>query len=153
MFANIHDPVLVAGIALFVVIAYFSLVQYSKFVAHKKAHVNDEGDSLHLSSKFAFIPYFAIPFIFAVVSVMAGMCAVEFCVGKGYISTEEAVMFWTAAASVGIYILADFKLVGHIGDAVYFETIESKFHGVVSSAVDQDEITKAVEAFLKSRGE
>lgn len=143
---------LTAVICVCFTIGYAVLVQYSRYTAHKKAHFNDDdADKVAMASKFAFIPYMIIPVIFCGLSVFCGLAAVDYALSVDWITGAEGAAIWAVAASVGIYILADFNLVRHVGDAVYFDTIESKFHQAAVADLTDDEVKQAVADFLKNR--
>lgn len=152
MLANIPELILTAVICACFTIGYAVLVQYSRYTAHKKAHFNDDdADKVAMASKFAFVPYLIIPVIFCGLSVFCGLAAVDYAVSVDWITGAEGVAIWAVAASVAIYIVADFKLVSHVGDAVYFDTIESKFHQAVVQDLTDDEVKAAVEQYMKNR--
>lgn len=143
---------LTAVICVCFTIGYAVLVQYSRYTAHKKAHFNDDdADKVAMASKFAFVPYMIIPVIFCGLSVFCGLAAVDYALSVDWITGAEGAAIWAVAASAGIYILADFNLVRHVGDAVYFDTIESKFHQAVAADLTDDEVKQAVADFLKNR--
>lgn len=143
---------LTAVICVCFTIGYAVLVQYSRYTAHKKAHFNDDdADKVAMASKFAFVPYMIIPVIFCGLSVFCGLAAVDYALSVDWITGAEGAAIWSVAASAGIYILADFNLVRHVGDAVYFDTIESKFHQAVAADLTDDEVKQAVADFLKNR--
>lgn len=152
MLANIPELILTAVICACFTIGYAVLVQYSRYTAHKKAHFNDDdADKVAMASKFAFVPYLIIPVIFCGLSVFCGLAAVDYALSVDWITGAEGAAIWSVAASAGIYILADFNLVRHVGDAVYFDTIESKFHQAVAADLTDDEVKQAVADFLKNR--
>lgn len=152
MLANIPELILTAVICVCFTIGYAVLVQYSRYTAHKKAHFNDDDDDkVAMASKFAFIPYMIIPVIFCGLSVFCGLAAVDYALSVDWITGAEGAAIWSVAASAGIYILADFNLVRHVGDAVYFDTIESKFHQAVAADLTDDEVKQAVADYLKNR--
>ena len=152
MLANIPELILTAVICVCFTIGYAVLVQYSRYTAHKKAHFNDDDtDKVAMASKFAFIPYMIIPVIFCGLAVFCGLAAVDYALSVDWITGAEGAAIWAVAASVGIYILADFKLVSHVGDAVYFDIIESKFHQAVVQDLTDDEVKAAVEQYMKNR--
>ena len=152
MLANIPELILTAVICACFTIGYAVLVQYSRYTAHKKAHFNDDdADKVAMASKFAFVPYLIIPVIFCGLSVFCGLAAVDYAVSVDWITGAEGAAIWAVAASVAIYIVADFKLVSHVGDAVYFDTIESKFHQAVVQDLTDDEVKAAVEQYMKNR--
>lgn len=143
---------LTAVICVCFTIGYALLVQYSRYTAHKKAHFNDDdADKVAMASKFAFVPYMIIPVIFCGLSVFCGLAAVDYALSVDWITDAEGAAIWAVAASVGIYILADFNLVRHVGDAVYFDTIESKFHQAAVQDLTDDEVKQAVADYLKNR--
>ncbi len=152
MLANIPELLLTAVICVCFTIGYALLVQYSRYTAHKKAHFNDDdADKVAMASKFAFVPYMIIPVIFCGLSVFCGLAAVDYALSVDWISGAEGAAIWSVAASAAIYILADFNLVRHVGDAVYFDTIESKFHQAAVADLTDDEVKQAVADFLKNR--
>ena len=152
MLANIPELMLTAVICVCFTIGYAVLVQYSRYTAHKKAHFNDDdADKVAMASKFAFVPYMIIPVIFCGLSVFCGLAAVDYALSVDWITGAEGAAIWAVAASAGVYILADFNLVRHVGDAVYFDTIESKFHQAVAADLTDDEVKQAVADFLKNR--
>lgn len=152
MLANIPELMLTAVIAACFTIGYAVLVQYSRYTAHKKAHFNDDdADKVAMASKFAFVPYMIIPLIFCGLSVFCGLAAVDYAVSVDWITGAEGAAIWAVAAAVAIYILADFNLVRHVGDAVYFDTIESRFHQAVAADLTDDEVKAAVEQYMKNR--
>jgi len=152
MLANIPELLLTAVICVCFTIGYALLVQYSRYTAHKKAHFNDDdADKVAMASKFAFVPYMIIPVIFCGLSVFCGLAAVDYALSVDWISGAEGAAIASVAASVVIYILADFKLVRHVGDAVYFDTIESKFHQAAVQDLTDDEVKQAVADYLKNR--
>lgn len=143
---------LTAVICVCFTIGYALLVQYSRYTAHKKAHFNDDdADKVVMASKFAFVPYMIIPVIFCGLSVFCGLAAVDYALSVDWITGAEGAAIWSVAASAAIYILADFNLVRHVGDAVYFDTIESKFHQAAVQDLTDDEVKQAVADYLKNR--
>ncbi len=143
---------LTAVIAACFTIGYAVLVQYSRYTTHKKAHfTDDDPDKVAMASKFAIVPYMIIPLIFCGLSVFCSLFAVDYAVYAGYVSGAEGIAMWTVAAAVAIYILADYNLVRHVGDAVYFDTIESRFHQAVAADLTDDEVKAAVAEYLKNR--
>lgn len=152
MLANIPELLLTAVICVCFTIGYALLVQYSRYTAHKKAHFNDDdADKVAMASKFAFVPYMIIPVIFCGLSVFCGLAAVDYALSVDWISGAEGAAIWSVAASAAIYILADFNLVRHVGDAVYFDTIESNFHQAAVQDLTDDEVKQAVADYLKNR--
>ena len=153
MLANIPELMLTAAICVCFTIGYAMLTQYSRYTAHRKAHFNDDDpDKVAMASKFAFIPYMIIPIIFCGLSVFCGLAAVDYAMSVDWNSATEGAAGWCVAASTVIYILADYNLVRHVGDAVYFDTIESKFQqGVAADLITDDEVKAAVAEYLKNR--
>ena len=152
MLAHIPDLFLTALIAVCFTVGYAVLVQYSRYTAHKKAHFNDDDpDKVAMASKFAIVPYLIIPFIFCGLSVFCSLFAVDYAVYAGYVTGTEGIAGLTVMVAVIIYILADFKLVSHVGDAVYFDTIESRFHQAAVQDLTDDEVKAAVEQYMKNR--
>lgn len=152
MLAHIPDLFLTALIAVCFTVGYAVLVQYSRYTAHKKLHFNDDDpDRVAMASKFAVVPYLIIPLIFCSLSVFCSLFAVDYAVYSGYITGAEGIAMWTVAAAVAVYLILDFKLVSHVGDAVYFDTIESKFHQAAVQDLTDDEVKAAVAEYLKNR--
>ena len=152
MLANIPELMLTAVICVCFTIGYAMLTQYSRYTAHKKAHFDDDDpDKVAMASKFAFVPYMIIPIIFCGLSVFCGLAAVDYAMSAGWIIGAEGATIWSVAASTAIYIMADFNLVRHVGDAIYFDTIESKFHASVAPDLSDDEVKQAVAEWLESR--
>lgn len=135
MFANIEHIQIVAACAVVIVLAYIGLVQYSRYVAHKKKHVNDESTS-KLTNSFAFIPYALIPIMFGAAAVFVGLVAADYIAFRGWVDGDSGVLIASVIFSIALYIVMDAGLVRHVGDAVYFDTIESKFLGVADDVVD-----------------
>lgn len=92
-----------------------------------------------------------IPVVFCGLSVFCGLAAVDYALTAGWLKGAEGAAIASVAASVGIYILADFNLVRHVGDAVYFDTIESRFHAAAAADLTDDEVKQAVADYLKNR--
>ena len=153
MLSNIDELLIVAAIAVCFTAGYAMLVQYSRYTAHKKAHWKDEDpDKVAMSSRFAVIPYMIIPLVFVGLSVFCGLTAADYAFAAGWMKSDIGIPIWSAAASLAVYILADYGLVRHVGDAVYFDTIESRFHKAAEQVVlSNDEVKLAVEEFLKNR--
>ena len=147
--AHIPELFPTALIAACFAVGYAVLVQYSRYTAHKKAHFDDDDpDKVAMASKFAFVPYMIIPIIFCGLSVFCGLAAVDYAMSVDWISATEGAAVWCVAASTIIYILADYNLVRHVGDAVYFDTVESKFHASVAPDLTDDEVKQAVADWL-----
>ena len=83
--------------------------------------------------------------------MFCGLAAVDYAMTADWITGAEGAVIWSVAASTAIYIMADYNLVKHVGDAVYFDTIESKFHSAVAPDLFDDEVKQAVAEWLKSR--
>lgn len=152
MLAHIPELLLTALIAVCFTVGYAVLVQYSRYTAHKKAHFDDDDpDKVAMASKFAVVPYLIIPLIFCGISVVCSLFAVDYAASSGYVNDAEGIAVWTVAAAVAVYLILDYKLVSHVGDAVYFDTIESKFQQAVAADLTDDEVKQAVAEFLKNR--
>lgn len=150
--AHIPDLLPTALIAVCFTVGYAVLVQYSRYTAHKKLHFNDDDDDkVAMSSKFAIVPYLIIPLIFCGLSVFCSLFAVDYAVYAGYVTGTEGVTGLTVMVAVIIYLLSDYNLVRHVGDAVYFDTIESKFHQGVRKDLTDDEVKAAVAEYLNNR--
>ena len=148
MLENIPELLMTAVICVCFTIGYAMLVQYSRFAAHKKAHADDDDDKVIMASHFAIVPYMIIPIIFCGLSVFCGLAAVDYAMSVDWITGAEGAVIWSVAASIAIYIMADYNLVRHVGDAVYFDTIESKFHQSVAPDLSDDEVKQAVADWL-----
>ena len=152
MLAHIPELLMTALIAACFTVGYAVLVQYSRYTAHRKAHFDDDDpDKVAMASKFAAVPYLIIPLIFCGISVFCSLFVVDYAASSGYVTDAEGIAVWTVAAAVAVYLILDFKLVSHVGDAVYFDTIESKFHQGVTADLTDDEVKQAVAEFLKNR--
>ena len=153
MLTHIPELFPTALIAACFAVGYAVLVQYSRYTAHRKAHFDDDDpDKVAMASKFAVVPYLIIPLIFCGISVFCSLFAVDYAASSGYVTDAEGIAVWTVAVAVAVYLILDFKLVSHVGDAVYFDTIESKFHqGVTADLITDDEVKAAVAEYLKNR--
>lgn len=152
MLAHIPELLMTALIAACFTAGYAVLVQYSRYTAHKKAHFDDDDpDKVAMASQFAVVPYLIIPLIFCGISVFCSLFAVDYAASSGYVNDAEGIAVWTVAAAVAVYLILDYKLVSHVGDAVYFDTIESKFHQAVADLITDDEVKAAVAEYLKNR--
>lgn len=142
-----------ALIAACFTVGYAVLVQYSRYTAHRKAHFDDDDpDKVAMASKFAVVPYLIIPLMFCGISVFCSLFAVDYAASSGYIAGAEGIAVWAVAVAVAVYLILDYKLVSHVGDAVYFDTIESKFHNVaVQDLITDDEVKAVVAEYLKNR--
>lgn len=141
-----------ALIALCFTAGYAVLVQYSRYTAHKKAHFDDDDpDKVAMASKFAIVPYLIIPLIFCGISVCCSLFGVDYAANSGYVTDAEGIAVWTVAVAVAVYLILDYKLVSHVGDAVYFDTIESKFQQGIADLITDDEVKAAVAEYLKNR--
>ncbi len=145
MYAHIPELEITVGIAFVAVLFILGMVQYSRFIEHRKAHKDDELGK----EKFAFVPYLAIPILGAVVSVLVGAYLTDLCVVKEYITTTESIQFWVAVSSVLVYAIADHYLIGHIGDAVYYQTIESKVAEAATKSTDISNDPEALKQLIK----
>lgn len=145
MFANIPEIEITIGIAFVAVLFVLGLVQYSRFIEHRKKHKDDELGT----EKFAVIPYLAVPILGAVVAVCIAAIVTDLAVMKGYMITSEGIAFWNAVMAIIAYALLDHYLIGHIGDAVYYTTIESKVADIAKSVTETDDIDEKVKAALQ----
>lgn len=153
MFDNIENIQIVIAVAAVFVVAYMALVQYSRYVAHKKKHMNDsDEDIVTMANTFAVIPYAVIPFLFAAGAVFAGLVLTDYAVGRMWVDACVGPMIAAPIFTIAVYILMDIGLVKHVGDAVYFDTIESKFRStVVEPVVSDDKIAQALMDLLKGK--
>lgn len=148
MFDNIVDIQVVASVAGVILLAYIGLVQYSRYVAHKKKHANDGDDRVTMANTFAVIPYAIIPILFGVGAAFVGVSFADYFAGAGWVTTCAGVALAAVIMTLAAYILMDVGLIKHVGDAVYFDTIESKFRDSVVSDVSEDQIKDALIAYL-----
>lgn len=145
MLTNIPELEIIAAIAVVAVLLVMSCVQYSRFVEHKKKHKDDE----YGTEKFAVVPYLVIPVFGAVVSVCLALFVTDYAVMKGWIDTVQWIAVVNAFIAVVIYALADNYLIGHLGQAVYYETIESKVADTVKSGAGSADIDEKVKEALQ----
>ena len=146
MLENISDVPYVIGIAFLAVLFCIAMTQWSAFVAHRKKHKDDELGS----EKFAVIPYLAIPLLGALITTILAAVGVDVAIGHGYITgdTEEITLI-TVIADIILWCLADYYLVSHIGDAVYYQTIESKVADAAKSVVPSLDDPETLKALIK----
>lgn len=135
MFANVPEIEIAVCLAAAAVIGWILCVQYSKFIQHKKAHVNDE----KFKENFAVVPYFIVPVLFGSLAVICGLWVGDYLAIKGYIAGPEEITAIVIGASVTAYAVLDHYIVSHVGDAVYFQTIEAD---IVKSAASADDTSK-----------
>lgn len=135
MFEQIADKEVVIGIAFVAVLLVLGLTQWSQYVAHQKKHAEDELGT----EKFAVIPYLIIPILGAVVTTLISALIVDIAIGRGYLIGNEEIAAATLILNVALYCLADYYLIGHVGDATYYKTIEAKVADTVKSAGKTDD--------------
>lgn len=148
---NINDKFLVLGISFLAVLFCIAMTQWSAYVTHKKKHAEDELGT----EKFAVIPYLVVPLLGALVTTILAALGVDIAIGHGYICGDtEDITVVTVIFDIILWCLADYYLVSHVGDAVYYQTIESKVADAAKSALPSDtskeELIKLLaEAILK----
>ena len=135
MFENILEKEIVIGIAFVAVLLLLGLTQWSQYVQHQKKHAEDDLGT----EKFAIIPYLVIPILGAVVTTLVSALAVDIAIGRGYITGTEEIAVAMLALDVVLYCLADYYLLGHVGDATYYKTIEAKVADAAKSAAESDD--------------
>lgn len=143
MFANIPEIETAICLAAAAVIGWILCVQYSKYIQHKKKHVNDE----KYNESFAVIPYFIVPVLFGALGVVCGLWVGDYLSVKGYIAGPEEIIAVVIGASVIAYAVLDHYIVSHVGDAVYFQTIEADI--VKSAASASDSSKEDLKALLR----
>lgn len=126
MFAHIPEINIVIAMCAVAVIGWIGLIQYSKYVQHIKANVDAPEAKQKQAKEFAFIPYLIIPVIFGAISVFAGLWVADYTAVKGYFAGAEEITAIAITASIIVNCILAKYLVNHIGDAVYFATIENK---------------------------
>lgn len=135
MFEHIPEINLAIALGAVAVVSWILCIQYSRYVMHKKKHVNDE----KYEEPFAIVPYFIVPVLFGALSVIGGLWIGDYLTIKEYLAGTEEVLAVTTVASVIVYGILDYYIVSHVGDAVYFETIEAD---MVKSAKQPDDTSK-----------
>lgn len=140
MLSNIDSLYVVLGLSFLVAFACMSLVQYSRFVEHMKAHADDDKESVEyrLAQKFAFVPYLLIPALFVVICTVIGAIVADTAVYMGYIHGAQFTAIVAVAATVVLFALADFYLISKIGDAAYYLTVEKKAFLAVAQPVAEE---------------
>lgn len=126
MFEHIPEINIVIAMCAVAVIGWIGLIQYSKYVQHIKANVDAPEAKQEQAKEFAFIPYLIIPVIFGAISVFAGLWVADCTAVKGYFAGAEEITAIAITASIIVNCILAKYLVNHIGDAVYFATIENK---------------------------
>jgi len=149
MLTNIESLYTIAAVSFVFVFGFMLLKQWSEFEDHRKAHADDDPESKAYkdANKFAVVPYFVIPAVFAVLATIAGMFAVDYAVSAGWLNGSEGIAICCIVVSVVIYAIADYGLVSKVGDAAYFRFIESKvFQTAVS--INWEDLTEDERAEL-----
>lgn len=152
MFTMINEIHWVAAISMSVVAVWIMCKQYSKYVSHKKAHVADEADSIpfKLANSFAVFPYMVIPLVFGALSVLASLFVTDWALAHAYIGGVEETVALAVVVSLLIYFACDLGLVAHLGDSVYFETVELKaFQHAVDAAEESEAVKKELTDYDK----
>lgn len=135
MFEHIPEINIAIALGAVAVIAWILCIQYSRYVMHKKKHVNDE----KYDEPFAIVPYFIVPILFGALSVIGGLWIGDYLAIKGYLIGVEEIIAISTVASVIVYGVLDYYIVSHVGDAVYFQTIEAD---MVKSVGKTDDVSK-----------
>lgn len=144
MFESIPEIELVIAIAFLVTTGWLACVQWSEFQAHNKKHAGDTDTD----TKFAVVPYFLIPMIGAGIAVFASLFVTDYLIIHGYISGVEEIAFTTSVVSVAIYMILDYLIISHVGDATYYRTIESKVYKSADTANIDEEALKLLKKLL-----
>lgn len=142
MFESIPEIELVIAIAFLVTTGWLACVQWSEFQAHNKKHGGDT------DTKFAVVPYFLIPMIGAGIAVFASLFVADYLIIHDYIAGVEEIAFTTSVVSVAIYMILDYLVISHVGDATYYRTIESKVYKSTDTADIDEEALKLLKKLL-----
>lgn len=126
MFENIPEIYQVIAMCAVVVIAWIGVIQYSEFTQHIKKNIGAPEAKLKQAQEFAVIPYLVIPVLFGAVSVIGGLFITDYAIVHGYVAGTEEICACAIIASVVANCILDKGIVSHIGDTVYFRTIENK---------------------------
>lgn len=124
MFENIPEIYITIAMCAIAMVAWVGIIQYSKFEQHIKKNIGTEKEDP--ARKFAVIPYFVIPVLFGAISVIVALFVTNWVIGRGYVATEEDIAIVAIVATIVANCVLDKALVSHIGDTVYFKTIEDK---------------------------
>lgn len=133
MFTNVPEIYTVIAMCAVAVLGWVGLVQYSRYVQHIKDNLNASETKQKQAKEFAFIPYLVVPVIFASVAVLGGLWVADYTAVHGYLHGTEEIAVVAMVATVVIDCVLQKYLVNHIGDAVYFTTIENR----VAEAVEE----------------
>lgn len=140
MLTNIENIHIVAVIAAAFVTGLMLCIQWSLFEDHRKAHFDDADEhAVKLASSFAVVPYLLIPAVFVALSVVIGIFTADYLASCNYVSGQSGICLVATAVSIAAYAILDHTVVGHLGDAVYFRTIESRI--VETVTVKWDDLT------------
>lgn len=154
MFANIPELLPVVVLAAVFVISLIGVIQYSRYEAHRKAHIQDpEGsDSFRLATKFSAVPYLIVPVMFGAVSILSALFLTDILAGRGYIQAGE-ITYAAVAASIILYLITDKLVVRQCGNAVYFDTVEDKLFQTAAKAAESVNVPHQPEVITLSREE
>lgn len=142
MFSNIPELLPVIVLATVFVVSLIGVIQYSRYEAHRKAHIEDpEGsDSYRLATKFSAVPYLIVPVCFGAVSILSALFLTDILAGREYIHAGE-INYVAVAASIILYLITDKLVVRQCGNAVYFDTIEDKLFQRTAAVVAEKNLT------------
>lgn len=150
MLTNIMHIEIAACIVAGVLVALLLTMQYSRFVSHKKKHFGDEDErAVALASKFAVLPYLVIPMLFAGLITFGALVCADLSIARGWVETDVGAICVALIVAVTVYAFADRYVIGHIGDAVYFESVESKFTNSLLAGMSDKEIQEILERYLQ----
>lgn len=142
MFESIPEIEITIIIAFMVTLGWLSCVQWSRFVAHNKKHDNDT------DTHFAIFPYLVIPVVGSAVAIFASLFVGDYAIIHGYVSGVEEITFVISVLSVAIYMVLDYYVISHLGDATYYTTIESKVSKSTVDSVDSDQALELLRKIL-----
>lgn len=117
MFSNIPELLPVVVLSAVFILSLIGVIQYSRFEAHRKAHIQDtEGsDSFKLATKFSAMPYLIVPICFGAVSILSSLFLIDILAGRGYIHAGE-IFYADVAASIILYLIIDKVVSKQCGD-------------------------------------
>ena len=149
MFTNIPELYTVMGLCAVAVVAWIGLVQYSRYQQHIKNNLTASEAKLNAAKEFAFIPYLIVPVLFGALAVAGALWVADFTAVHGYFTGAEELAGVALVSTIAIYCVLSKYLVSHIGDAVYFATIENKVAEVVEEFPNLSEEDKELLKLLK----
>lgn len=117
MFTNIPELLPVVVLSAVFILSLIGLIQYSRYEAHRKVHIQDpEGcDSFRLATKFSAVPYLVVPICFGAVSILSSLFLIDILAGRGYIHAGE-IFYADVAASIILYLILDKLVVRQCGN-------------------------------------